>query len=137
MPPAKVLLFDDEPYVTRILKKRVEAHGYEVLAVTKPEACLEQSIQWNPHLIVLDFLTAPDLPGLQVCRKLKENPKTARIPVIFFTTLAATGIEVECVNAGAAGILYKPTLSDLFELMEKILAGQKEAWFKNETDDME
>ncbi|HYE72275.1 MAG TPA: response regulator, partial [Blastocatellia bacterium] len=76
--PFKILLVDDEPQITRVLRRGLMAQGYEVLTANDGDEALTLFIQWKPHLVVTD-LSMPNLDGLQLCRKIRE---TSAVPII-------------------------------------------------------
>lgn len=123
----KILFIDDEPYVRSIMKRRLEFRKYEVETAPDGIEGLTLAKQWNPQMIILDHLM-PYINGVEVCKKLKADRLTARIPVIIFTAHVATGFETACIEAGAVGIIYKPTVSELLALMQKVFKGEKIHW---------
>jgi len=85
----------------------------------------------KPDVIILDQLM-PGIYGLDVCKALKDNEVTKRIPVLFFTAFTSFGFEESCIEAGAVGIFYKPTISELVDYMKRILHGEKMQWGNEE-----
>lgn len=80
----KILIADDEEDFVKGLMIRVEAAGFEGVAVTDGEQVITQCQKERPDLIVLDVMM-PKMDGLQVCRMLKSNSTTQNIPIIFLT----------------------------------------------------
>jgi len=74
----------------------------------------------------------PGKKGTEVCRELKANPDTARIPILFFTAHSGQGFEEACAEAGAAMVLYKPVVSDLIEAIQKVFSGKRLDWLEDE-----
>ena len=116
----RVLLAEDEPGVQKMTKFRLEHEGFEVQVVGDGEEALRQArTPPPPHVVLLD-VWIPKHNGYDVCRKLKEEPATARIPVIIFT---ASEAEVQyltdkCIEVGAEGWIKKPFRAK--ELIDKI-----------------
>ncbi len=93
--PDKILLVDDVPANLAVLTAALEPEGYEILAAPNGTAALKVAAKAQPDLILLDIMMpAPD--GLETCRRLKQDPATRGIPVIFITARA----EMECVTEG-------------------------------------
>jgi len=103
-PAPKVLIVDDQPANVHIL---AEALGtkYELLVATDARRALE--LAPSVDLILLDVVM-PELDGLEVCRRLRADPATARIPVIFVTSREQTEDEMEGFGAGAVDYIVKP-----------------------------
>ena len=80
----KVLIADDEEDFVKAFMIRVENAGFKGVAVSDGEQVLNQVKIEKPDIIVLDVMM-PKMDGLQVTRRLKENPGTADIPIIFLT----------------------------------------------------
>ena len=80
----KVLVADDEEDFITALMIRLEAAGFQGISVSDGEQVLAQCRKEKPDVIVLDVMM-PKMDGLQVCRRLKENPETEDIPILFLT----------------------------------------------------
>jgi len=102
----KVLIVDDEPDIIDLLGYNLRKDGYDVLSAGDGNAALEESGK-NPDLIILDVMM-PGLDGFEVCRRLKENPKTASIPVMFLTARSTELDEVMGLEIGADDFIQKP-----------------------------
>ena len=113
----KILVVDDEPEVTRILKTRLEAAGYEVMTALTGEECLLQAKKGRPDLVILDILM-PGIDGIEAAAQLKQNPLTRGIPIFFLTCLKTKQDEHRSRKAGEYTIFAKPF--DPEELMTKI-----------------
>src|SRR5258708_31380789 len=87
--PEKVLLVDDVPANLTVLAATLENEGYEILAVPNGSTSLKVASKAQPQLILLDILM-PGMDGLETCRRLKEDPLTKHIPVIFLTARGHT-----------------------------------------------
>jgi two-component system alkaline phosphatase synthesis response regulator PhoP len=102
----RILIVDDEPDIIRILKYNLQKEGFEVLAAKNGVEALERA-QEQPDLIVLDVMM-PRLDGWQVVRTLKQDQRTAGIPVIFLTAKASEVDEVVGLELGADDYVVKP-----------------------------
>lgn len=116
----RILLADDEAAVLKVTKLRLEHEGFEVVTATDGEKAVKQASNNGRFDVVLLDLKMPKLDVFQVVRKLKENPSTAKIPVILFTASSERWQTVidKCSERGIADYLRKPFLSK--ELVEKI-----------------
>ena len=118
---ASVLVIEDEEDLQKVLAYNLQQAGHEVLAATKGEEGLRLARQRNPQLVILDLML-PDLPGVEVCRELKRDPKTQRIPVLMLT---AKGEEIDRVvgfEVGADDYVVKPfSVRELLLRIEAIL----------------
>ncbi|MGM3161492.1 diguanylate cyclase domain-containing protein [Dickeya undicola] len=102
----KVLVVDDQPINIRILND-VLADQFEVLMATNGERALEQARSQKPDLILLDIVM-PGMDGYEVCRRLKAEPLTDLIPVIFVTSQTETEVEAQGFEVGAVDFISKP-----------------------------
>jgi len=79
-----VLVIDDSPEVLAVVAARLRPEGYRTLVASTWELGLDLAADAQPDLILLD-VEMPEMSGLEVCRRLKANPRTNSIPVIFLT----------------------------------------------------
>ena len=113
----KILLVDDEPSLVKLVKRRLEAEGFNVCVAVDGEEALVKVREEEPHLIILDVML-PRLNGYEVCRKLKNDSRYSEIPIILFTALVQEKDEKIGLECGADGYIRKPFRAP--ELMEKI-----------------
>ncbi|GAB1420560.1 response regulator [Anaerolineales bacterium] len=104
----KILIVDDDVDSLKLIGIMLQRHGYEVAAVNSGRQALAKADAEIPDLIILDVMM-PDMNGLDVCRRLRENPKTAHIPIIMFTAKTLIDDKVKGFEAGADDYLTKPT----------------------------
>src|SRR5688572_29421217 len=105
--PPRILAVDDTPENLEILRMRLEANGYEVVAAADGEEGLEKVRSLKPDLILLDIMM-PKLDGIRVVRRLKADISLRSIPVILVTAKADTRDVVEGLDAGGDDYLTKP-----------------------------
>ncbi|WAC75240.1 response regulator [Roseateles sp. SL47] len=103
----RVLLVDDVPDNLSLLHDALDEHGYTVLAATSGEAALTRALQGQPDIVLLDAMM-PGMDGFEVARRLKANPVTAHIPIIFMTGLTETEHLVAALQAGGVDYVTKP-----------------------------
>ncbi len=121
-----VLVVDDEQDIIEMLRYNLEKDGYAVIAARNGKGALEQA-QKNPAVIVLDVMM-PEMDGLEVCRKLKQDPKTTHIPVIFLTARGSEFDEVLGLELGADDYIIKPiSLKKLSARIKALLRRRAEA----------
>ncbi len=102
----KILVVDDEADICEILQYNLENEGYEVATANSAEEALELPLR-EYSLILLDVMMG-DTSGFQMARRLKDNPETARIPIIFITALTGEDNTVRGLNIGADDFISKP-----------------------------
>ncbi|MGP1384702.1 MAG: two-component system response regulator [Thainema sp.] len=105
--PAKILVVDDTPANVRLLAEILLSEGYQVLEAYNGETVLVMLEEYQPDLILLDIMM-PGLSGFDVCERLKQNPQSAQIPIIFISALHEVFDKVKAFNAGGADYITKP-----------------------------
>ncbi len=114
---AVILTVDDEPNILKMIERRLQREGYDVLTAQSGEEGLKLADEHLPDLILLDIMM-PQMKGRDVCARLKANPKTAKIPVIFLTALGLADHVRAGMSLGAEDYLVKPF--EAGELKERI-----------------
>jgi len=110
-PDTRVILVAERDGTVRELQRYfLEAAGFAVEFADDGEAALERARALRPALVVTEILI-PRLDGLALCRRLREDPRTAHVPVIVFSILAAAARAGE---AGASAFLRKPLVESIF-----------------------
>jgi signal transduction histidine kinase len=104
---ATILIVDDTPINLRVIVESLEGHGYQIVVATRGEEALKRANYVKPDLILLDVMM-PDLNGFEICRRLKAQPATHDIPVIFMTSLASVDDKVTGFSVGAIDYVTKP-----------------------------
>lgn len=105
--PSKILIVEDDRNIIELLTYNLEQAGFDVHAVFDGAAALKHAVAEMPNLIILDLLL-PEIDGLEVCRLLKRDQRTAVIPVIMLT---AKGEEIDRIvglELGADDYIAKP-----------------------------
>ena len=103
----RVLLVDDEPSVVKIVGKRLEVEGFEVLVAVDGEEAITKARAEHPDAIVLDLML-PKLNGFEVCEKLKQDRQSMDIPIVaIFSGMGRSGDEERCRKLGAAAYVTK------------------------------
>jgi class 3 adenylate cyclase len=121
MSAARVLVVDDTPMNVKLLADLLRSRGYEVAtAASGPEALASIAAQ-PPDLVLLDIMR-PGMSGYEVCRAIRDDPRTALLPVVLATSLAPHEERVKGIEAGADDFLSKPiNQSELFARVKSLL----------------
>ena len=102
-----VLIVDDVPDNLSVLHDALDESGFTVLVATSGEAALKRALQALPDIVLLDAMM-PGMDGFEVARRLKAEPQTAAIPIIFMTGLLETEYLVAALEAGGVDYVTKP-----------------------------
>ncbi|MGD1897253.1 MAG: sensor histidine kinase [Phormidesmis sp.] len=102
-----ILIVDDNPTNLAVLAQMLKDGGYQVRVAISGENALEQVNQTKPVLILLDVMMS-GINGFETCRRLKSDPKTSDIPIIFMTALTEQEHKVAGLRLGAVDYVTKP-----------------------------
>jgi DNA-binding response OmpR family regulator len=103
----RILVVDDEPDAVDLIAFNLKAAGYDVVAAMDGEEAVKKAKALLPDLIVLDLML-PEVDGLEVCKILRRDPATARLPIIMLTAKAAEIDRVLGLELGADDYITKP-----------------------------
>ena len=103
----KVLLAEDEPDVQLIARLSLKKAGFTVVTTNNGLEALERVEEEKPDVILLDWMM-PEMDGFETCKRLKGNPATQAIPVIFLTAKVQEAEVTKALALGAAGCIAKP-----------------------------
>jgi two-component system KDP operon response regulator KdpE len=117
----RILIVDDEPQITRVLRTGLTTRGYDVRVAPDGESALETFGDWHPDLIVTD-LSMPNLDGLELCRRLRL---VSQIPIIVLSVRGEERTKVEALDAGADDYVTKPFSME--ELLARVRATLRRA----------
>jgi two-component system cell cycle response regulator DivK len=109
----KILLVEDNPVNRRLAEFLLRSQGYHVRAATSALEAFQILEKEHPDLIVMD-IQLPGMDGLEAARKLKEQPRTADIPVVAVTSYAMKGDREKALAAGCVGYVTKPIDKNTF-----------------------
>jgi two-component system KDP operon response regulator KdpE len=102
--PGRILIIDDEPQITRVLRAALVAQSYDVRTANDPEEGLRLFSEWSPDLVVTDLMM-PGVSGVEVCRAIRSHGST---PVIVLSVRDHERSKVEALDAGADDYVTKP-----------------------------
>jgi two-component system KDP operon response regulator KdpE len=117
----RILIVDDEPQITRVLRRSLTTHGYDVRVAADGLAALQTFGDWPPDLVVTD-LSMPNTDGLQLCRNLRA---ISPLPIIVLSVRGEERTKVQALDAGADDYVTKPFGMD--ELLARIRAALRRA----------
>ncbi len=110
-----ILVVDDEKPISSYLEKKLTKLGYTVHVAEDGEDAIRQAFSNPPDIILLD-VKLPVLNGIEVCKRLKQDKKTKRIPILMFSAKAQSFEINEGLEAGADKYLCKPiSFPDILE----------------------
>ncbi len=104
---ARVLVVDDILPNVKLLEAKLSSEYYDVLTAVSGEEALRRAENDSPDIILLDVMM-PGMDGFEVCRRIKQNPTLAHIPVVMVTALTDSEDRVRGLEAGADDFLSKP-----------------------------
>lgn len=113
----RILVVDDQPINVKLLQRKLERQGMEVVVAFNGKECLDSVADQTPDLILLDVMM-PEMDGIETCEQLKASPESAAIPIIFITAKASKEGKVEGLDAGAVDYITKPI--DLDETLARV-----------------
>jgi len=112
----RILVVDDEPQLTRVLRRSLTTKGYDVRIAGDGEFALQTFHDWPPELVITD-LAMPNMSGLELCRRLRA---ISEVPIIVLSVRGEETTKVEALDAGADDYVTKPFGMD--ELLARIRA---------------
>lgn len=130
MPSGKgnILVVDDEPQITRVLKTTLSSQGYGTRTASDGDDALQMMKEWSPDLLITD-LRMPNMDGLELCRRVRAN---SQIPIIVLSVRGEEKIKVEALDAGADDYVTKPFSTN--ELLARVRAALRRAAAKDEPE---
>ena len=126
MEKAKVLVVDDDEDLLKMLKRRLEAEGFEYMSAKDGKDMLGLIKVKRPDVIILDIML-PEMDGLEICKAIKNDTKTARIPIIILTAKAQEVDKIVGLELGADDYVTKPfSPRELIARIKAVLRRAKE-----------
>jgi two-component system KDP operon response regulator KdpE len=116
-----ILVVDDEPQITRVLRTTLAAQGYDIRVANDGEMALEIMKDWVPHLIITD-LVMPNLDGVELCRRVRAF---SEVPIIVLSVRGQEQHKVGALDAGADDYVTKPF--SMNELLARVRANLRRA----------
>src|SRR5437867_4026430 len=101
---SRVLVVDDEPQITRVLRTVLSSQGYQVRTAAEGEAALSNFNEWHPELVITD-LYMPHMDGLELCKRIRA---LSNVPIIVLSVKGEERSKVEALDSGADDYVTKP-----------------------------
>ena len=118
----RILVVDDEPDVTELLKYKFEQEGYRCQVLNNPLLFASTARDFEPEIMIFDIMM-PELSGLQLCRMARADPLLKHVPIIFLTARGETEDRIQGLEIGADDYLPKPfNMKELSIRVGKLLA---------------
>jgi two-component system KDP operon response regulator KdpE len=117
----KILVVDDEPQITRVLKTTLSSQGYQVRIASDGDEAVQVMKEWPPDLVITD-LRMPNFSGLELCRHVRAKSK---VPIIVLSVKGEEKTKVEALDAGADDYVTKPF--GVEELLARVRAALRRA----------
>lgn len=121
MTPNRILVIDDEPQITRVLRAALAAQRFDVRTANDPEEGLRIFSEWEPDLVVTDLMM-PEMSGVELCRAIRSHCET---PVIVLSVREHEQSKIEALDAGADDYVTKPF--SIQELLARVRAHLRRA----------
>jgi two-component system, cell cycle response regulator DivK len=115
-----VLYVEDNEFNRKIVRQLLRVTTYRLLEATDGEQGVTLAFDARPDLVLMD-IQLPKLSGLDATRKIRQDPRTAHIPIIVVTSFALSGDDQKALEAGASAYLAKPySPREMLELIRKL-----------------
>jgi two-component system KDP operon response regulator KdpE len=112
----RILVVDDEPQITRVLRTTLSSHGYEIRVANDAEAALDVFSDWPPELIITD-LSMPNMSGIDLTKKVRTK---STVPIIVLSVRGEERSKIDALDAGADDYVTKPF--NMNELLARVRA---------------
>ena len=103
----RVLVVEDEEDIVEMISYNLQKEGYRTLAAFNGEEAINKANKERPDLIILDLML-PGIDGLEVCKLLRQQKRTAQTPIIMLTAKSQDSDRITGIETGADGYLTKP-----------------------------
>ena len=117
----RILVVDDEPQITRVLRTTLSAQGYDLRVANDGASALEIMKDWTPDVVITD-LGMPHMDGLELCRRIRSS---SQVPIIVLSVKGEERTKVHALDAGADDYVTKPV--GMNELMARVRANLRRA----------
>ncbi len=131
---ARILIVEDEPAIRELLSINLRHSGYEVVQAADSQSAQKTIASQLPDLMVLDWML-PDVPGIDLAKKLRLDPRTREMPILLLTARAQESDKLSGFDAGADDYLTKPFSTR--ELLARVKALLRRSGSDQPTDPIE
>jgi two-component system, OmpR family, KDP operon response regulator KdpE len=126
--PPHILVVDDEPQITRVLRTSLSAQGYDIRVANSGEMALEIMKDWSPNMIITD-LSMPAMDGVELCRRVRAS---SQVPILVLSVRDKERQKVEALDAGADDYVTKPF--GMNELLARVRANLRRIPTESQAD---
>lgn len=102
--PAKILIVDDEPQITRVLRTALSTQGYSLRVAANGVEGIATVLEWKPDLVITD-VSMPQMNGVELCREIRA---VSEIPILVLSVRNQDRVKIEALDAGADDYVTKP-----------------------------
>jgi two-component system KDP operon response regulator KdpE len=124
----KILVVDDEPQITRVLKTALSSRGYSIRTAADGDEAIQTMKEWEPDLLITD-LRMPNLDGLELCRYIRSK---FSVPIIVLSVKGEEHTKIEALDAGADDYVTKPF--NMNELLARVRAAIRRATMPQQSE---
>src|SRR5215470_796403 len=128
---SRVLVVDDEPQITRVLRTVLTSQGYQVQTAAEGESALTNFAEWRPELVITD-LYMPHMDGVELCKRIRA---ISSVPIIVLSVKGEEKQKVEALDSGADDYVTKPFGTD--ELLARVRAALRRSGSTTEGSSLE
>jgi DNA-binding response OmpR family regulator len=126
MGTARILVVDDQPDIRHLLQMTLSAPGIDVREAATGAEALRQIGEFRPDLVILDVMMPGDIDGLALCRRIRQDPAWANLPVILLSARGQKADAEAGMRAGANAYVVKPfSPAALTDMVEGFLGRRK------------
>jgi len=129
--PKRIIVVDDENQITRVLKRILQAHRYDVRVAADGESALEMFADFKPDLVITD-LSMPVMDGIELCRGIR---RISEVPIIVLSVRGEESTKVSALDVGADDYITKPFGTE--ELLARVRAALRRAPARPDTETIE
>ena len=104
----RILVVEDQDSIRSMISTLMRARGHEVVAVHNGSMALQHIAQFPPDAVLLDLMMPGPFGGIEVCKRVRSNPETARLPIVVVSAAAEDASRQEARAAGATAYHTKP-----------------------------
>ena len=126
--PAKILIVDDEPQITRVLRTALSTQGYSLRVAANGVDGMEAVHEWKPDLVITD-VSMPEMNGVELCREIRA---VSEMPIIVLSVRNQDAMKIEALDAGADDYVTKPF--SIQELQARVRAQLRRSSARREQD---
>lgn len=104
----RILVVEDQDSIRRMIEALVQARGYEVTAVASGTKAIDVAMTQPPDIVLLDLMLPGQYDGFEVCKRLRADPTTRKVPVIIISALDDAQSRQHATEVGATAYYTKP-----------------------------